>query len=169
MMNSLTEKRPFQLQTAPATMYVFVRRWVKWSEIPTFFNENLERIAQAMLAADAPPQYPPSMLIHKVDAASEASELSVAVQTNKQIPVLGGGTILFPAGQVLTAQHIGYMGQTEALHQAMTAYVEQNRLMVGITIEEYRDVKTTESDAHLSETWVIYRLYDGVEVPRILC
>ena len=57
-----TTNLPFKIQSVPASMYVFVRRWVNWAEIPTFYNDNLQRIAEAMMAADVPPQYPPSKM-----------------------------------------------------------------------------------------------------------
>jgi hypothetical protein len=168
-MTSFTENQPFKQQAVPAAMYVFIRRWVKWQEVPMFFNNNLPLIAEAMEAAGAPPQYPPSVFIHKLDEPNQSSELSVAIQTNEPVVLTGGGTIQFPAGQALVAQHIGQIGQTETIHQAMSAYVDQNRLTVGIAIEEYREMQTAELEANQSETWIIYRLYDGIEVPRILC
>ena len=168
-MEILANDLPFKLQSVPSAMYVFVRKWVKWADIPTFFDDNLELIAQAMTDANTPPQYFPSIFIHKVDEQSRSSELSVAIETQKPLPILGGGTIQFPAGQALIAQHIGSIGQTDAIHQAMSAYVAQNDLTVGIAIEEYRDSKTTEMGDEQSETWIIYRLYDGINIPRILC
>ena len=73
-MHNLTGNLPFQIQDVPVTMYLFVRSWVKWTEVPQFFNTNLQRILNAVnnnSGVGAPPQYPPSMFIHKWDDAKQ--------------------------------------------------------------------------------------------------
>lgn len=156
---------PFQIQDVPATKYAFVRKWVKWSEVPQFFNDNMLLIAESMTSQGAPPQYPPSMFIHKWDDTKQESELSVAIQTTVPVTIAGGGTIQFPEGKALIAIHKGAVEETGAIHDMLSNYIEKNNLMLGIAIEEYRSVNT---DPNTLETGIIYRLYDGVEVPRII-
>ncbi len=168
-MQNITSNSPFKIIDVPATMYVFVRRWVKWSEVPQFFNDNIQRIADAIQANDgAPPQYPPSMFIHGWDDAKQESELSAAIQTTVPIRLEGGGTIQFPAGNALFTQYTGAIEQTGEVHQTLSEYIDKNNLMLGIAIEEYRTMAAHANDISKMEIAIIYRLYDGVEVPRII-
>jgi effector-binding domain-containing protein len=168
-MQNLTSNLPFQIIDVPAIKYVFVRRWVKWTEVPPFFNDNIQRIADAVQANNAaPPQYPPSMFIHGWDDAKQESELSAAIQTNVPIRLDGGGTIQFPAGKALFTQYTGAIEQTGEIHQMLSEYIEKNNLMLGIAIEEYRTLAAHANDISKMEIAIIYRLYDGIEVPRII-
>ncbi len=162
-------KPKINFQSLPPTMYVFVRQWVKWMDIPQFFETHLQRIVHVMTQAGVPPQYPPSIFIHKVDNEAEQSELSVAIQTHSPVAITGGGTIEFPAGAALMVEHIGALENTEIAHDCLSEYVEINNLTVGVAIEEYRSNLTDEPDESKWITHIIYRLYDGKEVPRLIC
>ena len=119
-----------------------------------------------MHAQGMTPQYPISIFIHKWADTLGASELSVALPTSGSVKVENGGTIELPAGNALVAQHVGNIGQTEKYHQAMLAYTQKNKLMIGTIIEEYRSINDMETIN--GETLIIYRLYEGGEVPRII-
>jgi effector-binding domain-containing protein len=162
-------KPKIQIQSVPPAMYAFIRQWVKWEDAGDYFDMKLNVIASTMTDANMPPQFPPSIFIHNVDNDKEESELSAAIQTNNPIKIIGGGTIEFPAGQALLVEHWGPLENSNEIHQAMGAFVDENNLIVGVVIEEYPTNPEVETNPLKWLTRIIYRLYDGKEVPRIVC
>jgi hypothetical protein len=156
------------VQPVPPALYAFVRREVSWADVPRFFETEIKRIAQALIAQNTPPQYSASLFIHNWNATTQIADLSAAIQTNVPVAIEGGGTIEFPAGDALTFAHWGAANNTHLVHAAMSDLAAQNQLTISVVIEEYRTNPLLEPNPSKWLTWIIYRIYDGNEVPRII-
>ena len=138
--------------------YLGVRGTMTFDKLEAFYEKSYMAIFPALEKAGAKPASAPSGLYYKWDEANMTTELAAAVAFTGDVKAPSGMEVIdVPAGKSLTINYMGgYNGMGKA-HEAMDAYIQQNKLsQLAPVIEEYVTDPGTEPDSNKWLTKVVY-------------
>ncbi len=138
--------------------YLGIRGTMTFDKLEAFYGKSYEAIFPALEKAGAKPVSAPSALYYKWDMQTSTTELAAAVAFSGDMKAPAGMEVIdLPAGKSLTINYMGGYNGVGKAHEAMDAYIQQNKLsQLAPVIEEYITDPGTEPDSNKWLTKVVY-------------
>jgi effector-binding domain-containing protein len=142
----------------PGGKYFGIRGTMKMTELESFYEKSYAAIFPALEKAGGKPAGMPLGLYYKWDMATGTTELVAGVAFTGDAKAPKGMEVVNVApGRSLTINYMGGYHGIGAAHEAMDAYIQQNKLEhIAPVIEEYITDPGSEPD---SNKWVTKILY----------
>ncbi len=141
--------------TFPETHFAFVRDTVKWTEMDTFYSNNLPKIYETLGKGGKTPGYATG-LYHTWDEANQQTDLAAAVAYSPVGEVVGYQTSTL-SGKAIKIDYYGSYEGVGPAHEALEAYLkEKNLTFKAPAIEQYVTDPMTEADTSKWLTQIYY-------------
>lgn len=139
--------------------YLGVRNTITMDQIESFYSTNLGKLFEALQKAGIQPASMPCGLYYTWDMEKNKTDLAAAVQFKGDLKKVPDGMVVLdvPASKSLTINYMGgYSGLGNA-HNAMDAYIMENKLeQVAPVLEEYITDPGSEPDSAKWLTKIVY-------------
>lgn len=142
----------------PGGKYLGIRGSMGFDKIPSFYEKSYGAIFPALEKAGGKPAGMPGGLYYTWDTEKMTADLAAAVAFTGDIKAPSGMEVInLPAAKSLTIDYMGGYNGIGSAHEAMDAYMKENKLeQLTPVIEEYVTDPGTEPDSTKWLTKVVY-------------
>jgi effector-binding domain-containing protein len=142
----------------PGGKYLGIRGTATFDNISAFFAKNFAALFPALEKAGGKPAGTPSGLYYTWDMEKSTTDIAAAVACIGDFKAPAGMEVInLPAAKSLTIDYMGGYNGVGKAHDAMDAYMKENKLeQLTPVIEEYITDPGTEPDSNKWLTRVIY-------------
>jgi effector-binding domain-containing protein len=142
----------------PGGKYLGIRGSMSFDKLPAFYEISYGAIFPALEKAGGKPAGMPAGLYYKWDIEKMTADLAAAVAFTGDIKAPAGMEVInLPAAKSLTIDYMGGYNGVGSAHEAMDAYIRDNKLeQLTPVIEEYVTDPGSEPDSTKWLTKVVY-------------
>lgn len=133
--------------------YATIRKTVAWKDLDKFFADSYEQLGKD---AGSRINGTPSAIYYMWDEANQRADVAVAMPVTPGAPIPNATMVEVPSGNAMMIAYKGGYSGSMAAHEALGKKMSDNKMAMGLVVEEYVVGPGQQKDSNQYMTNIYY-------------